>query len=160
MSKSSLKWRPIATVHKYDCTGRCYETVISKGNILTTSGMERLAELIIGDAISLNGNSVRIGVGDSPETENVADTNLGDNEYYEVMENDFPQADGGLLTFRAEFGDSDANFTWNCWGLDVDDTETATASDSPNDLFNRKVFNFGTKTGGAWTITVQLSLEQ
>lgn len=155
-----LPWFPVATVRKYDREGNFIEEVTSKGNLLTASGRARLADLLIGSASgSLETDHIRLGVGDLADAADASDTNLSEfgDEYYQLMDAGYPESDSGVLTFASTYEDAEANFSWQCWGLDVDDAGSVIADDTPVDLFNRKVFNFGEKDGGTWLLTVTVS---
>lgn len=155
-----LGWFPVATVKKWDRDGNFIEEITSKGNLLTSSGRARLADLLIGEATGpLAAGNVRLGIGDDANVADASDTNLSEttNEYYQVMDVGFPEATSGVITFVATFADDDANFSWQSWGIDVDDVGSVVASSTPVDLFNRKVFNFGEKDGGTWQLTVTVS---
>lgn len=155
-----IPWNPVATVRKFDRDGKLIEEITSEGNLLTASGRSRLADLIVGEATGdLAEGFVRLGVGDNQDSADPANTNLseGSNEYYQIMDEDFPDSTDGVVTFVATFDDDDANFSWQCWGIDVDDAGSVVAGSTPVDLFNRKVFNFGEKDGGTWQLTVTIS---
>ncbi len=155
-----IGWYPVATVRKYDRDGNFIEEVTSKGNLLTESGRARLADLLIGEGTGpLASDNVRLGVGSDDTAADSTDTNLSlfNEEYYQLMDVGFPSSTNGVLTFAATYEDDEANFLWQCWGLDVDDAGSVIAGDTPVDLFNRKVFNFGEKDGGTWLLTVTVS---
>lgn len=155
-----LRWTPKATVRKFDDDGNFIEEIICEGNLVVTAGLERLADLIIGtSSATLDSTRVRLGVGDDATGAVVGDTDLSTttNQYYQIMEATFPTAVGAVITFKASFGVSDANFTWACWGLDVG-TPTVTSSGTVATLVNRKVNAFGTKSGGTWELTVTVTL--
>lgn len=157
-----IKWNPICIVRKYDNDGNFIEEVRSEGNILTTAGMARLVALVASEPagsppVNLNEDSVRIGVGDDDTPAEATDTSLGTNEWYQVLESGYPETDGSTISFHVVFGVDDGNFTWSSWGIDVDDTETVVSGDTANELFNRKVFQFGTKDGGIWDVTVAVN---
>lgn len=138
--------------------GPVYQRQECYDNLRVQTGRDRAAGLLIGDGtVGLNSNAVRLGVGNSGTAASVSDTNLGSNEYYQVMDTSFPSVTDNVATFRAEYGDTEANFAWECWGLDVDASETASAGSTVNELYNRKVFDFGTKDGGVWTLTVTIT---
>jgi hypothetical protein len=175
---SGVRWKPTAVVSKYDddqvayvsrlagpnpdgaslsryCTP--YETIESEGNLLTTAGVTRITGLIIGTlSTTLDSTRVRLGVGDSATAATVADTDLGTNKYYRVMDATYPQAAAGVLTFTSSFGSSDGNYAWQCWGLDVG-TATVTSSATVATLVNRKVSSLGTKSSGTWVLTVTVT---
>jgi hypothetical protein len=153
-------WNPVATVRKYDREGNFIEEITSRGNLLTLAGRTRLGSLTIGEVVNpLTADFVRLGVGDDANVADPTDTNLTEasNEYYQVLDESFPVNTDGVVSFVATFGDDDANFSWQSWGLDVDDAGSVVASETPVELFNRKVFNFGEKDGGTWQLTVTVS---
>jgi hypothetical protein len=153
-------WYPIATVRKYDSEGNFIEEITAKGNLLTFAGRSRLGGLLIGEAVNpLDSGFTRLGVGDNSDAADPADTNLTEvtNEYYKALDLDFPANTDGVVSFVATFEDDEANFSWQCWGLDVDDAGSVEDGDTPVELFNRKVFNFGEKDGGTWQLTVTVS---
>lgn len=179
MNFDGLKWSPRAVVSKYDddmtdyvrriesvsrpdgdqlanyCTP--YETVEEDGNLLTTAGLTRVTALLIGtNTNTLDATRVRLGVGDTSTAAAVGDTSLGTNQYFRVMDATYPSASAGVLTFQGTYGTSDANFAWQCWGLDVG-TATVTSSASVATLVNRKVTSFGTKASGTWVLTVTVT---
>lgn len=158
----NLLWRPVATVRKYDNTGRLYDTISCVGNEITAAGLERVADLLVGGGTyaALTATTVRLGVGDDANAFDPGDTDLstGSNQRYATMEAGYPSVDGDEITFQSIFEDSEANFAWNCWGLDVDDTPTASDGNTALSLFNRKVFSFGIKSGGTWTLTVVVGM--
>lgn len=181
--RDSIKWYPIATVDKFDRdqvayvrrkTGllepehaallsytKPYESVTVEGNLLTTAGLNRLTSLVIGaGGQALSATAVRLGVGDDTTAAAVGDTDLstGTNQYYRVMDATYPQQSNGVMTFKASFQDADANFAWQCWGVDVG-TPTVTSGGTVNALlFNRKVASLGTKASGVWVLTATITL--
>lgn len=156
--RQGILWRPVATVRKYDTSGRLYETVSCEGNELTTVGLNRVADVLIGSSQALTNTATRLGVGDDDTAFDPSDSGLGTNERYAVMEATYPSVDTDEITFQAVFEDAEANFAWECWGIDVDDSPPAADGDTALSLFNRKVFNFGIKSGGTWTLTVVVGL--
>lgn len=138
-----------------------YEVVEVEGNLITTSGLNRLTNLLIGGgAQALTSTAVRLGVGDDTTAAAVTDSDLSTttNQYYRVMDSTYPQQANDVVTFKGTFGTSDGNFAWNCWGIDVG-TPTVTSSGTVSALlFNRKVASLGTKTAGnTWTLTVTIT---
>ena len=184
---SGIKWNPTAKVYKYTqdqadevkrvtgieapdgATMRKYfqpvEVRIFKGNLLTLVGATRIASLVTGSGgQALTNTSCRLGVGDWNAAATINDTGLGSggasgaNQYYRIMDATFPSISSGQMTFKSTFGTGDANFPWNCWGIDVDSTTPVSSgggASSVNDiLLNRKVANLGTKTTGIWVLEV------
>lgn len=178
-----IRWTPVAVVEKWDQdqtdwvrakTGlrnpetaafkvlnmQPYEVREVRGNLLTTSGLNRLTSLLIGaGGQALTATAVRLGVGDDSTAAAVGDSDLstGANQYYMIMDSTYPQQSNGVTTFKATFADAVANFAWNCWGIDVG-TPTVSSSGSVNALLlNRKVSSLGTKSTGTWTLTVTIT---
>lgn len=131
-----------------------YETVESEGNLALNEGLNLIWSLVCGGAgTPYNNANARIGVGDSSTAATVAQTDLqaATNKLYKAMDATFPTF--GTLqkaTFKSSFTGAEANFTWNEWTVDNG------AVDGIN--LNRKVENLGTKAGGTWTLTVDLTL--
>lgn len=162
ITKQSILWHPVATVCKYDDNGNLYETISCEGNELTTAGLERVADVLVngssGSLKPLTTTAVRLGVGNSSTAFDPSDTDLGSSQRYATMESGYPSVDGDEITFQSVFGSNEANFAWECWGIDVDDTPPAADGNIPLSLFNRKVFSFGIKSGGTWTLTVVVGM--
>lgn len=155
----SILWHPVATVRKYDEKGRLYETISCEGNELTTAGLNRVANVLVdGGNQALTETACRLGVGNDDTPFDPSDTDLGTSERYATMESGYPTVNGDEITFQSVFEDSEANFAWECWGIDVDTTPPASDGDTAISLFNRKVFSFGIKSGGTWTLTVVVGL--
>lgn len=161
--KQAIRWRqPVAVLRKHDDCGRLLGVTGVKGNLLTDAGMSRLVQIFAGEDIEgLHAESVRLGVGDSTAAADSSDTALSDgsNQWFEVLDDSYPVVNGPMVVYRATFGVDVANFTWACWGLDVSDSPPASSGDSPESLFNRKVFNFGVKDGGIWDLSVIVSFD-
>jgi hypothetical protein len=133
-----------------------YEERVIEGNLLQREGILALFNLLIGAAETAfsNANSY-IGVGNSATGASDTDGGLlGASKLYKGMESGYPIV-GALAdkkcTWRAVFGDTEANFEWAEW------TVASGNSDSADNL-NRKVDALGTKTGGSWQLTVEVSL--
>lgn len=178
----NILWRPRARVEKFgqgavdfvtrktgiiDPDGdtllrytRPYETLEVEGNLLTTVGLNRMTNLLIGGgAQALTSTAIRLGVGDDATAATVVDNDLSTttNQYYRVMDATYPLQADGVVTMKATYSTGDANFAWNCWGIDVG-TPTVTSSGTVSALlFNRKVASLGTKPSGTWTLTVTIT---
>jgi len=84
----------------------------------------------------------------------------GSTQHYSTMESGYPaHTDATTSTaaqsaqFRAIYGTTEANITWNEWGL------CSFAASSGGRMLNRKVQSLGAKTSAAtWTFTASLSL--
>lgn len=160
--RQTILWHPVATVRKYDIFGDLYETISCEGNELTTIGLNRVADVLVtgsgGSFDPLTNTTCRLGVGDDDTAFDPGDTSLGSSERYATMEATYPQVSGDEITFQSIFGDTEANFAWECWGIDVDDSPPASDGNTALSLFNRKVFSFGIKSGGTWTLTVVVGM--
>lgn len=182
MQIDSLKWSPVARVEKYDedavrwvqnnlgvqrvsgnqlaLLASPYEVLTVAGNALTTAGLDRIGNLIIGaTANGMDSTRVRLGVGDDTTAFAAGDSDLstGSNQYYRVMDATYPQQSNGVLTFRSSFATGEANFAWQNWGLDIG-TATVTSGATANAvLVNRKVASLGTKASGTWVLTVTVT---
>lgn len=183
MKNDSFKWTPTAVVEKFDedasrwvrnRTGlfelehcafqyfdiKPYETIEVPGNLLTTSGLNRLTSLLIGaGGQALTSTAIRLGVGDDTTAAAVGDSDLstGSNQYYRVMDATYPQQSNGVVTVKGSFQDADANFAWQCWGIDVGTPTVSSSGTVAALLLNRKVASLGTKVSGIWVLTVTLT---
>ena len=98
--------------------------------------------------------NAHIGVGDSSAAADASQTDLqGANKKWNPMDAGYPTSTNQKATWRASFADGDANFTWNEWGVC-----NASGTAAGGTLLNRKVENLGTKNGGTWQLTVEISL--
>jgi hypothetical protein len=183
LKNDGLRWTPVATVEKFtqeqtawlkSKTGlsyperaafsafdlQPYEVRVVEGNLLTTSGLNRLTSLLIGaGGQALTATAIRIGVGDDSTAAAVGDTDLstGSNQYYRVMDSTYPQQSNGVVTAKGTFGDADGNFAWNCWGIDVGTPTVSSSGTVAALLFNRKVSSLGTKSTGTWALTITIT---
>lgn len=133
---------------------RPYETVIRLGNGLLNEGINALWTLGAGGAETAFSNAnARLGVGDSATAFNATQTDLqaATNKLYKGMDTSYPTyGTSQKITFKATFGASDANWAWQEWSVDNG------ASAAKN--LNRKVESLGTKSGGTWVLTVDITL--
>lgn len=139
------------------------------GNLLTTAGLNRITNLIIGGGAQAFTNSrAVIGVGDSSTAATVSDTELGGagaaHEWYMGADASNPTQSNGVITCNATFNDNNSQFVWNEWGFAIA-TAAVTASASfttattTGILLNRKVQSLGTKGAGAtWTLQATITL--
>jgi hypothetical protein len=65
------------------------------------------------------------------------------------MESGYPTSTAQKAAFKASFGDSEANYAWNEWVI----KQSTSAR-----CLNRKVESLGTKSGGTWTLEVNVTL--
>jgi hypothetical protein len=130
-----------------------FEVLESEGNILVTTGINLMLDLLIGAGGTVFSNAnAHIGVGDSTTAAAQGQTDLqaATNKLRKAMVATYPQRGTRDVTFRSDFGDSDANFAWEEWG-------TFNAS-SAGTMLHRKVENKGTKSSGTWTFTIVVSI--
>lgn len=151
-----------------------FGVVEAPGNLLTTAGLNRIGNLIVGSGAAAFNNAQAItGVGSNPGVTIAAVGNTalnGDGStstaYYQGADASNPTQSNGLITNVNTFSISNANFAWNewCWGV-------ATGSITPGGTFgsvgttpvllNRKVpgSSLGTKASGAvWVLTTTVQL--
>jgi len=129
-----------------------YEIIEGEGNCLLNSGINEMWDLIVGDSANhFNNAAAQLGVGDSSTAANPSQTDLqaATNKTYKGMESGYPTSTSQKATFKASFGDSDANYAWNEWVV-----KQATSAK----CLNRKVESLGTKSSGTWTLEVSVTL--
>lgn len=132
-----------------------YEVIEREGNCLLNSGIDEIWDLVTG-AVSgadhiFDNTHAQIGVGDSNTAAQATQTDLqaASNKTYKGMESGYPTSSSQKVTFKASFGDAEANYTWNEWVV----KQLTSAK-----CLNRKVENLGTKTSGTWTLEVNITL--
>jgi len=129
-----------------------YGVIEGEGNCLLNSGIDEIWDLIAGDSANhFNNAGAQVGVGDSNTAASPAQTDLqaATNKTYKGMESGYPTSTAQKATFKASFGASDANYAWNEWVV-----KQATSAK----CLNRKVESLGTKSGGTWTLEVNITL--
>jgi hypothetical protein len=129
-----------------------YEVISGEGNCLLNTGIDEMWDLITGDSANhFNNASAQIGVGDSDTAASPSQTDLQaeSNKAYKGMDSGYPTSTSQKATYRASFGADDANFDWNEWVVKQSTSEVC---------LNRKVDSLGTKTGGTWTLQVDITL--
>jgi hypothetical protein len=129
-----------------------YEVIEGEGNCLLNVGIDEMWDLIVGDSANhFNNASTQIGVGDSNTAANATQTDLqaATNKTYKGMETGYPTSTSQKATFKASFGASDANYTWNEWVV---------KQGTSGKCLNRKVDALGTKSSGTWTLEVSITL--
>lgn len=121
---------------------------------LTTAARDHIAGILIGEALTdFNNANAHIGVGDSSTAFAAGQTDLQavTNKLRKAMDATYPSRATNVLTFRATFGASEANFAWNEWGI--------FNAASSGTMLTRKVEALGTKANPAvWEITATLTL--
>jgi len=129
-----------------------YEVSSGEGNCLLNSGIDEMWDLICGDSANhFNNAGAQIGVGDSSTAANASQTDLqaATNKTYKGMDTGYPTSSSQKATFKASFGASEANYAWNEWVV---------KQSTSGKCLNRKVESLGTKTGGTWTLQVDITL--
>lgn len=129
-----------------------YGVVEGEGNCLLNSGIDEMWDLIVGDSANrFDNTSAQVGVGDSDTAAFASQTDLqaATNKTYNGMETGYPTSTTQKATFKASFGDSEANYTWNEWVVKQSTSAIC---------LNRKVESMGTKSGGTWTLEVSITL--
>lgn len=147
-----------------------FDTIERKGNLLVIGGASVQWQTLIGNGTTtadqaltyFNNARAAIGVGDSSTAAADTQTNLqaATNKLRKAMDATYPlhtdstgTAGSKSITFRSTFATTDANWTWNEWGV------FNSATDATGRMLNRKVENLGTKTSAAsWVLTITLSL--
>jgi hypothetical protein len=183
----SIRWHPALRVDKYDdeqtdwvsrksgvvsplgtdfeaLRVKPYEVTEVAGNLLTTAGLQRLTNLLIGaGGQALTNTAARIGVGNSSTAAAVGQTDLqaaagSTNRWFQPMDATFPTAVNGVVTLRSTFATGDGNFVWAEVGTDIG-TPTVTAGNTVNaTLLNRFVQALGTKASGSWVLTETITI--
>jgi hypothetical protein len=129
-----------------------YEVSRGEGNCLLNSGIDEMWDLICGDSANhFNNAGTQIGVGDSNTAASASQTDLqaATNKTYKGMDSGYPTSTSQKATFKASFGASEANYAWNEWVV---------KQSTSGKCLNRKVESLGTKTGGTWTLQVDITL--
>jgi len=129
-----------------------YEVIEGEGNCLLNTGIDEMWDLIIGDSANhLSSTYAQVGVGDSTTAANASQTDLqaATNKTYKGMESGYPTSTDQKATFKASFGDAEANYAWNEWVV---------KQSSSAKCLNRKVESLGTKSSGTWTLEVSITL--
>jgi len=126
-----------------------------EGNLLLNEGIALAWDLIIGaGGTAFNNANAYIGVGDSTTAASASQTGLqaSTNKLYRGMQASYPSRSNQTVTWRAQFGSSDANFAWNEFTVANGNSDAATN-------LNRVVSAQGTKTSGqTWTVDVAITL--
>lgn len=188
LERESVSWKPRVRVDKWDDDQTAwvarrsgiavprapeflklgvvpYEVVEAEGNLLVTTGLNRLTSLLIGaGGQALSNTATRLGVGDGAGSAAVGDTDLGasagsTHRWFQVMDATYPQQSNGVVTFKATWATGDGNFAWNEWALDVG-TPTVSSSATVGALFfNHKTSAaLGTKVSGSWSLTTTVTI--
>ena len=132
----------------------------SSGNLGLNAGIDTLWLLAIGNPnAQAYGTWSRIWVGDGTTPEDRTQTSLqGENTASAPMDEGYPMPEPprGMI-FQATFGEDEANFSWNEWGVD-NGPDQQPGSGLGGKLLNRKVEYRGTKNGGVWVFRVRVRI--
>lgn len=121
---------------------------------LTNAGRNQFAAAIIGDSTTdFNNANATIGAGNSSGSFAASQVDLqGASTARKAMDATYPQRVANVLTFRATFSTSEANFQWLEWGVFNSTSATGT-------MLNRAIEHLGTKTSAqSWQITSTLTV--
>lgn len=155
------QWRVEWQVEKWADTARKIagfapdDIVTASQNIILDTGANEMLKLISGTGgTTFDAVNSLIYVGNDSTVENASQTGViatGANRAYAAMDTGYPVVSGRQMIYRASFGDTSANFTWNEASIMNGTGANAVA-------MNRKVANLGTKTSGTWTLQITISL--
>lgn len=131
------------------------EVVVDTQNIILDSGANEMLKLISGTGgTPFDATNGYIMVGTDTTSENASQVGVlatGSNRASARIDSGYPSVSGRQVTYRASFGDNEANFAWNEASI-MNGNGTNAVS------MNRKVSPLGTKTTGTWTIQITVSL--
>jgi hypothetical protein len=165
-------WKVTWRVDKYwgdDTQVEPYEVLEGTGNLLMNGGTSCLWQTLIGNGTATAAQNLTyfsnaqaaLGVGDSTTTAAATQTDLqaSTNKLRKAMNATYPQHTDGVvtgaqtITFQSTFATTDANFSWQEWGI-FNSSTAATGR-----MLNRKVESLGTKTSAAsWVLTVTVTI--
>ncbi|MEU8195248.1 hypothetical protein AB0C10_15855 [Microbispora amethystogenes] len=158
-----IQWRVRWRVEKFwgDDTGaRPYEVVQREGNMLMHGGASAMFHRLLGgtSVTPFDSGNAHIGVGNGTAIAAATQTDLqGASKLRKPMDSTYPQHTDGTASgnatavFRSTFNTTDANFSWDEWGL--------FNASSGGRMLNRKVEALGVKaSAAAWVFTISLSL--
>lgn len=127
-------------------------------NTLVNGGTAIMLDALIGAVPVYYTNALAaLGVGDSSAAFNLTHTNLQGavvttDRIRKAMDATFPSRAANVVTFRATFATTEANFVWNEWAI------FNAVADATGTMLNRAVVNLGTKTSAAsWQLTATLT---
>lgn len=127
-----------------------------EGNLLLNEGIDEMEDLICGTGspTQFSAANAYLGVGDSSTAASASQTGLqaSSNKTYKAMDGGYPTTVSQVMTFKATFGSSDANYAWEEF------TVANGNSDSAKNM-NRKTSSQGTKASGqTWVLTLTITL--
>jgi hypothetical protein len=102
-----------------------------------------------------NSTNAHIGVGDSSTAHAASQTDLqaATNKLRKIVDS-APTRTANTARFISTFGTGDANFAWNEWAV----FNASTGTTAPSAMLSRKVESLGTKSGGTWQLTVDVTI--
>lgn len=122
---------------------------------LTNAGRDHFATDLVGSSvIEFDNANAHLGVGDDATAFAKAQTDLIGTKFRRPMEASFPDVPSAanIITFRALFGTSEANFAWEEWGI--------FHQLSGGTMLSRKVESLGTKTAAqSFQLTVTITVD-
>lgn len=118
---------------------------------LVNLARDMAADAVIGGSTytKFNAANAYLGVGDNSAAFDVSQTDLqaASNKLRKAMDATYPSRSGNVVTYRATFGTSEANFAWNEVGV--------FNAVSGGQMLSRLVSALGTKTSSAsWQLTL------
>lgn len=123
-------------------------------NVALNEGLQELIDLVcgLGSPTRWDASNARLGVGNSNAAENASQTGLqGTSKAFKGMDSGYPTRSGQTAEWRATFGPSEANFSWQ-------EFTVVNAADDTGKNLNRKVADKGTKSSGeTWTLSLQVT---
>lgn len=149
---------------------RPYEEIVSKSNLITRVGWQRIIALMLGSSsggtAGWGSANCRIGVGTATQAAVVTDTDLiaatgPTGRFWQLVTGTGVTGTGtagvgARLSFTAIFGTGDANIHWQEWGIDQGTVGSGTGAVT-GVLLNRAVTDQSTKVSGqTWTATANL----
>lgn len=131
------------------------EVVCDTQNIILDAGANEMLKLISGTGgtpFDATNGYIMVGTDTSPENASqVGVLATGSNRATAKIDSGYPSVTGRQVTYRASFGDNEANFAWN-------EASIMNGNGTNAISMNRKVSALGTKTTGTWTIQITVSL--
>jgi hypothetical protein len=127
-------------------------------NTLVNGGTAIMLDALIGVNPTFYTNALAaLGVGDSAAAFALGQVNIQGavvttDRIRKNMDATFPSRAANVVTFRATFLTTEANFTWNEWAI------FNAVADAAGTMLNRAVVNLGTKTNAAsWQLLATLT---
>lgn len=118
---------------------------------LTTAGINHIAQAIVGQGTAFNNTNAHIGVGNGTTAFAVSQTDLmGSSRFRKGVDTGYPIVAPPVVSFKATFAKTEANFAWNEWAI----FNAATGGV----MLNRVVESNGTKQSNqTWVMEVAIT---